>query len=456
MEPFFENEVVKRFEEMIENNEETFFDTDEYEEIVSYYLEIGDFQYAELAINKALKLYPDSVNLKIKELDLFVERNDFRQAKKRINDLEGIAKDDLEFLITCAKYYSNMGNPHKAIDLCKKALEKDDEDQAYLNNFIADEYQNIDNPFSALKHYKKALASDPQDDYALENIMFCYSDLNKNEEALRFINQYLDQYPYSETAWFEYANLHFNRRDYEEAIKGFDFLLAINPSIISVYSHKSACYEALEDWKKAIETYKESQEYEFTKSYSFYKIGQCYQKMKSPVEALKAFQQALHEDPQFYPVMISISEVYESLGNLPQALHFAKEASRYAENDVELQKKMAFLFISLGKIEQALLCLRRMVDLDSKSFFNWYTYVEVLMLAENYVYATTIISAALKQHRRAELFYQLSNCYFHLNNAKEARAALNKAIKMDASLLEDMQVKYPDIDREIKELKTKK
>lgn len=31
---------------MLENNEEVFFDTEEYEDIISYYLEIGDYQYA--------------------------------------------------------------------------------------------------------------------------------------------------------------------------------------------------------------------------------------------------------------------------------------------------------------------------------------------------------------------------------------------------------------------------
>lgn len=455
MEQFFESEAVKRFEEMIENNEEAFFDSDEYDEIVSYYLEIGDYQYGELAIEKAIKLFPESINLKIRNLDLLVEKNDFKRAKKLMEDLSAFVGEDPEYFICCAKYFSNMGNPKKAISYCKRALSKGD-DEAFLNNFIADEYMNLDDPFSALGFFKIALNADPTDDYALESVMLCFSELSKTEEAYQFINKYIDQYPYSEAAWFEYANLQFLRRDYLGAIQGFDFLLAINPNTVAVYSHKAACYEALLEWEKAIEVYRESQEYEFTKSYSNYKIGQCLQKMKQPVEALKAFQQAVHDDPQFYPAIISIAEVYEDLGDLKQALNFAKEASRYCENNIELQKKLAFLYISVGKIEQARICLKQMVDLDAKNFFNWYTYIEVLMLSENYDKAIEEIFVALKLHSRAELYYQLSNCYLQMNNNTEGFAALNKAIKMDASLLQDMQLKYPKIDKEITTRRSKK
>ena len=59
---------------MLENNEEVFFDTEEYEDIISYYLEIGDYQYAETAIKYAQKLYPDSINIKVRRLEFLLEK----------------------------------------------------------------------------------------------------------------------------------------------------------------------------------------------------------------------------------------------------------------------------------------------------------------------------------------------------------------------------------------------
>ncbi|NAW51581.1 tetratricopeptide repeat protein [Elizabethkingia argentiflava] len=449
MEEFFENEAVKRFEEMIENNEELFFDIEEYEDVISYYLEIGDYQYAEEAIKYAQNLYPDSERIKLRKLEFLLEKEENLQAKILIRELENSADEDMDFIICCAKYYSNMGNPRKAINLCEKALEKE-EDEDFIHNFIADEYKNLDDPFSALKHYQMALKHEPSDEYALESIMLCYAEMNRTEEALIFINNYLDNYPFSEIAWYEYGSLHFNNKNYQKAIEGFDYLLAINPHSVAVYANKAACYEALNEWEKAIETYIDSQEYEFTKSYSFYKIGQCYQKKGLLIPALNALQKSLHEDPQFHLSMMAISDIYEELGNLNEAAHFALEASRLSENNLEIQKKLAFLYISLGKLEEALICLKKMVETEPGRFYNWYAYAEVLMLVGDYDKAEQKLKIALKRHQRAELYYQLSNCYFNLKRDKDARLALEQALSLNPSMIQDMQTKYPYIDAEIK------
>ena len=51
LEEFFENELAKKFEDMIENNEQFYFDTEEVEDIVIFYLEMGDINFAEMAVN---------------------------------------------------------------------------------------------------------------------------------------------------------------------------------------------------------------------------------------------------------------------------------------------------------------------------------------------------------------------------------------------------------------------
>ncbi|QCX53111.1 tetratricopeptide repeat protein [Elizabethkingia sp. JS20170427COW] len=455
MEEFFENEAVKRFEEMLENNEELFFDLEEYDDIISYYLEIGDYQYADTAIRYALKLYPNAPEIKVRKLELHLEKNENIQAKSLMDELKGLADENLDYHICCAKYYSNMGKSYKAIEICERALDFE-EDQDFLHNFIADEFQILGDPFMALKHYKLALKYEPNEEYSLQSVISCLVALNKTTEAIEFVNGYLDNNPYSQIAWMEYGNIYYNQKNYKEAIKAFDYLLAINAEAIGVYSNKAACYEALEEWEEAIKTYQESQEYEFTKAYSYHKIGLCYRKLNQPTNALNAMQKALYEDPQFHQAMISISEVYEELGNLNEAVHFAVEATKYNENNLDLQKKLAFLYISLGKFEEALVCLKRMVDCEPHRFYHWYAYTEVLMLIGEYEKAESTLMSGLKEHPRAELYYQLSNCYFNLKKDNEARAALDQAIRLNPSLIEDMQQKYPYIDKEIKKVKSKR
>ncbi len=455
LEEFFDNELAKKFEEMIENNEEFYFDTEELEDIIIYYLELGDISYAEMAVNFGLKLHPNSIEIKTKKLEVLLELENYLQAKKIIEELQEFSIESTDFLVCCAKYYSNLGNPRKSIEYCEKALELEEE-QDFLHNFIADEYINLEDPFNALKHYKLALTFEPNDDYALENAMICYNQLNRGEEAIDFLNSYLDEFPFSETAWFEYGQFFFNKKNYEQAIKGFDYLLAINSSSIGVYSNKAACYEALKEWDKAIEVYEELLEHEYTKAYTYYKIGLCQKENKQPILALHAFQNSLREDPQFYLSMMEQSYLYEEMGGMKEALHFAIEATSLNENNLDYQKRLAFLYIDSGKFEESLSCMKKLVSSEPGRFYNWYAYAEVLMLLEEYDEAVTLLKSALKMHKRAELFYQISNCYFNLNEDEKGREMLNSALELDPLLLKDMQQKYPSIKSEAKKNKTRK
>jgi tetratricopeptide (TPR) repeat protein len=358
-------------------------------------------------------------------------------------------------LVCCAKYYSNLGHTKKAIEFCEKALELGEEEN-FLHNFIADELVNIGDPFHALKHYQLALKLDFQDDYALENVMLCYNRINKSDEAIAFLNGFLDNHPYSETAWLEYGQFYFNKKNYEEAIKGYDFLLAINNSFIGVYANKAICYEAMKQWKKAIEVYEESLEHEFTKAYTYYKIGLCYKELKQRSSSLSSFQKSLREDPQFYLSMMEQSELYEEMGSMKEALHFAKEASILNFGNMDYQKKLAYLYIEAGRYEESLDCLIKIIDAEPERFYNWYAYIEVLMLIGEYEEAISVLKIALQTHEKAELYYQLSNCLFHLKKNKDANNALAQAIFLDATLLEEMKNKYPNIKDEILKIKAGK
>lgn len=442
---------------MIENNGQHYFDSDELEEIVVHYLEMGDVSFAEMAVNFALQLHPNSLELKVKKLEVLIEQEQYTIAKALMQELKSFSLETTDFLVCCAKYYSNLGNPRRAIEYCKKALENEEEEN-FLHNFMADEYINIDDPFNALRHYRLALKYDAYDDYALENVMVGYNQLNRSEEGILFLKDYLDKFPFSEMGWFEYGQFYFNKKNYREAIKGFDYVLAINSDNLLIYSNKAACYEALGEWEKAIFVYEELLEIEYSKAFTYYRIGLCYKAMKKWEEAMGAFQQSLREDHQFYMAMMEQSDVYYEMGKKEEAIHFAKEAVHLNENNLEYQKKLAFLYIESNFFDKSLSCLKKIIQMEPQRFYNWYAYSEVLMLLEEYEEAIIILEKALKMHYRAELFYQMSNCYFHLKEEQKAKDYLQIALDLDPSISEDMQQKYPYIREEIKDrkIKTKK
>ena len=111
-------------------------------------------------------------------------------------------------------------------------------------------------------------------------------------------------------------------------------------------------------YQKAIETYEEMLELEYTKAFTFYKIGLCNKALKQPILALNSFQKSLREDPQFYLAMMEQSYLYEEMGGMSEALHFAKEATQLNENNLDYQKRLAFYSSIRGSLKKAFLVLK--------------------------------------------------------------------------------------------------
>ena len=114
----------------------------------------------------------------------------------------------------------------------------------------------------------------------------------------------------------------------------------------------------MEQWEKAIEVYEEQLELEYTKAFTFYKNWIVLQSSKKNMEALRAFFEIFKEDPQFYLSMMEQSDLYLEMGSMKEAYIFAKEAVALNENNLEFQKKLAFLYIDSGRFEESLSCLK--------------------------------------------------------------------------------------------------
>ena len=80
----FENSL-KRFEEMISSDKPQFFDADELEEIIDYYMQWFNLELAKKAIDYATEQYPINSSIKIKKAHCIHHyKNDFNCTIERI------------------------------------------------------------------------------------------------------------------------------------------------------------------------------------------------------------------------------------------------------------------------------------------------------------------------------------------------------------------------------------
>lgn len=441
-EDFLEDELILRFEEMIEENQNYYFDTDEMEEIIGYYLDVGDLDFAEKALGYARLLHSNLLIFKIKELELLLELNKLKRSSILIKEIKSYDIEHLDFTLAEAKYWS-LKKQHKiAIKFYKKALESGEEED-YIYHCLGNEHLFIGEVGKALYYFKAALELNIEDNIAFYLCLECFNEIHLYKESIEFLKQIIDYSPYKYEAWHELGMQYLKLKNYKEAVKAFDYALVIKPDSITSIMQMGLCYEKLNYLKKAIKKYKEALEYEDTTAYTYLKIAQVYDESKEYFKALKYYLQSIHEDPQLDLAWIGASEVYEKIGNLEEALHYATRAFDLDSINIEYRKKIAHLNIQLGYIEEALQHYEIILNIESGKFLNSYVYTELLILLGQYEKASIEIEKCIDKFDRAESFYQLSNCYFLLKDDSKGNFFLKIAKEKNLGLFDEMAQKYP-------------
>ena len=118
-----ENLSLSKFESMLKTNNVLFFDSNEFENIIHHYLENGKIALAKKAIKLSLEQHPDSTNLKLFKVEVYVFENKLDEANKLLDALYELEPNNEEVFIQKANILSKQDEHQKAIDTLLIALD---------------------------------------------------------------------------------------------------------------------------------------------------------------------------------------------------------------------------------------------------------------------------------------------------------------------------------------------
>ena len=205
---------LSRFESMLKTNNVLFFDSDEFENIIHHYLNQGKVSLAKKAIKLGLEQHPTSTNLKLFKVEIYVFENKLKEANQLLDALYVLEPSNEEIYIQKANILSKDDKHQDAIKVLNIALDLAEE-SSELHSLIGMEYLFLDNFEEAKQSFMRCLEDDMDDYSALYNIMYCFDFLNENDEAITFLNSYLDKNPYCEVAWHQLGKQYFTIKQYE-------------------------------------------------------------------------------------------------------------------------------------------------------------------------------------------------------------------------------------------------
>src|SRR5688572_16415378 len=89
-------EIIRKFEEMLANNDSIFFDLADFELIIDHYTTNFNYSKAILACNTAITQYPFSTELLIDKSQILAMSGDFAEALDIIKGLEETDPDNAD------------------------------------------------------------------------------------------------------------------------------------------------------------------------------------------------------------------------------------------------------------------------------------------------------------------------------------------------------------------------
>ena len=443
------NLPLTKFESMLKTNHVLFFDSEEFENIIHHYLNQGKIALAKKAIKLGLEQHPTSINLRLFKVEIFVFEDKLEEGDNLLNELYSLDPLNEEIYIQKANIFSKKDDHAQAIDVLKKALKLTD-DVVDLYSLIGMEYLFLEQFEDAKTYFMKCLESDIDDYSALYNVIYCFEFLNEHEEAISYLNIFLDKNPYCEVAWHQLGKQYMVLKDYEKALTSFDFAIISDDTFVGAYLERGKVLEALKRYEDAIENYTITLKLDEPTSFALLHIGNCHEKLKHNDLALQFYERTVHEDPLLDKGWIAITKYYNKKRNYQKALYFINKAINIDSENVAYWKLYSQINQRLNFYEEAERGYKKTIELGNYELNTWLSRGDLLIkLGEPQAAVYNFEQAKDFYAESAELEFRLAGLYFTLNENDKGIFHIKNALKYNPDYVFIIDELFPEISNKI-------
>lgn len=422
------NDIVKRYEQFLSGKATGYFDVEELENIVEYYLRHGRTKDCTKALELGLQLHPNNNALKTKRAKIYLATGDDKKAFRLLDALTETA--DYEVVLLKIEVLIKLERTKEARILCDKLLtdESDDLDNVCLDIAYIYLGQGLYNV--ALELLEKGDNFNSQNAELLYELAFCYEQNENFENAIAVNIRIIDIDPFANEAWFNLGQLYFAMQDFTKALDAYEYALAIDEKDSLTCIQKAHVLFQLDQYEDALETY---QEYKKMTSYGLWQsdiyIAECYEKMEKYEDSIFYYKQSLEAHPENYDALTGIAICLLEQEEYADSLPFIEQALVLNEEAADAWVYLAEANVGIDDMDNALIAYLKSISLDPDQ-------PDTLMAIANIYLEKTQFELAIKFYLAAEgldnslefinLFLAVS--YFKTGNITNAITFLRIAI----------------------------
>lgn len=431
------NELLRQYHNFKTGKKFTFLEEESFQRLITYFDENDNLSSALEAVNFAIDQFPYSASLFVKKADILIATQNYHEALALLEKAEILDSTDINIYILKTDAYLALDFHEKAARLLEEAIIVFTGEEKIELLFeladVYDDYEDFEKVFSCLQ---MILEQDPNNEEALYKICFWADYTGKNEESIRIHEKIIDEYPYSQLAWFNLGTAFQGLKLYEKAIDSYLYAIAIDEKFDYAYRNLGDAYLKLRRYRDAIEALQKVLELSMPEEVIYEAIGYCYDKLKNPAQARFNYRKAVHLNSTESRFYYKIAGTYMQEGYWESAIKNLESAMSINKSQPEFHFSLALCYIGMERIKEAVIHFSQFIKARPKNVKGWKELIKCLYDAEYYEEALEQILNAQKNTDNKPIFiFYKSAVLFELGKSKEALLQLEMAMKQSPSLV---------------------
>ncbi len=440
--------LVSRFEKMLKSNREEYFNADDFIDIIDTYVGRNKFDYAEKAVDIALKFHPLSVDILTLKAEIHINKIELNKALKVLKFAQTIDNGSIDLILTWGFYYHKCRQNQKAKMFFERAIKNSTGDELkdtllFIARFYSDEKESQ----QSIEYFKRLYDIDPDNLDVIFELAKYYAELGDSQSALKMLEAGLDIDPFDFVFWRLKGDIHKSINEYTEAIDAYENSLAIFPGNYLSCHGLSNLYFSQKEYKKSIEANNLYTDDIYEDEYNYYNNACCYYEMGQYDQAIKNYTQSINIDPNPEPYLtwFGLGKAYYKLGNFLESYKYFQKTLKKNPEQENAWMYLGLTQLELGFFNHAILSFERALSSTPENIDIWKIYFKSvyyhLTIEKAFDVICNIIS---KNPGNSESLLYKSACLIELGQITEAEQVLKIALTQNAPLDEFITF-YPKI-----------
>ena len=260
-------------------------------------------------------------------------------------------------------------------------------------------------------------------------IAFCYDQLGDYQQAIACYSQFIDENPFSFTAWYNLGNAHSKLEDYTKAIWSYDYSLLINKDFGPAHFNMANAYLSQEKYYKAIEHFNECMRIDGDDASAYCYIGECYEQLNELELSKHNYKRSIELAPMLSEAWLGLGIIEDLEGRTREGIILIEKALEFEPDNSGIMHVLAGAYEKITEYELAKEFYKKSLELNPHDEECLSDYIE-LLTEDSPSHAFEVLQNFIGEHKENSIASILKvNLYWLRGQREEALHLFSKCLQ---------------------------